>query len=185
MIRKAKKQDIPDIIKIHQVSLPNDLLPSFGTFVMSDYYKRFLSHNIIFLFEEEGETIGFIAVSVSNVDLDDILVHNIRHVLKGLLKKPALCIECIGLLFLKNKATSTIPEISFIAVEPKMRNMKIGSNLLFHTINYLKTKHFKRITVKTDTKKVESNLFYIKNNFKVIDVENRFRRNLYIYERVI
>lgn len=184
MINFAEIAHIPQIVKIHKEALPNDFLPKLGKESMAAFYMAFLEENVIIIASSKNEVIGFLALSTRPVNYLKLIKNNKFVVLFHLFFKPSLWGQAFWLIFGTKKKT-IYPEISFIAVQPLYQRKGFGVQLINYACDYLLQHKFERLEVKTEANNLNSNNFYLKNNFKKINREKRFNRIFNIYTRVI
>ena len=144
-IRKATKQDIDGIVKIHQEAFKDFFLTSLGRRFLNLYYSTFIKSDdgVVYCAEREGEIAGFSACSYESRGFNTKLIKS-NIVGFGL--------EAFGLLFVRPKAilrlvknlnkedsTGTVKddgsyaELYSIAVNPSCQGGGVGKLLLTAT----------------------------------------------------
>lgn len=194
VLRDATPADIPDLIKLHMVELPEDLLPLLGShFLSRAIYPYFLQASEIIILVAEAEQMprGFVIFSKNAKATTNAIRRRsicfIHVFLYGIFRHPKIIAQLWSLL--RNPKTeltegagkivvADAPELYVIATERLYQSRGLGSKLITEGLRRLKEFGHASCIVKTESSKALA--FYQKNGFANIGAEYRGKRQLHI-----
>jgi len=155
----------------HAISLPEDLLPSFGKeFMANVYYKSMLTcpYAKVFVALSNNSPVGFVTVSTCPEKLFFWLARNqvsklMFACLKLLIKEPPRILELVKSLAASQSTHDNSGEIAFIAVDANYRRLGIGSKLINYSNNYLAQNNLQYAFTKTLSSNAHIVGFYKRN----------------------
>jgi ribosomal protein S18 acetylase RimI-like enzyme len=133
-IHQLESRDIDRVINIHKSSLPNDLLPNLGLWVMRQYYQRAIGDGNHYLTgcSIDNDLVGFCLVEQKPIKKPSavFLISLFCGSILLLFTNPKLLISGITQTLKRIQTSDEIAEISFIAVSPKNQGSGIGTDLV-------------------------------------------------------
>lgn len=171
-ITKLSAGELDDVVKIHMVALPDDVLPKLGKQTLINYYESVLADKSQHLFGvvSDKRVLGFCLVSIGRIGLWRLFCS-----FRGLFSLVTL-MACHPRIFYSGvkQAMRTLPldtgaaEISFIAVAPACQGMGLGKSLLDYAIQICKDE--KVATMQTKTSNQQLRDFYL-HEYGAVEVD--------------
>lgn len=175
-IHPAKKQDIPQVVKVHLDAFPGFFLSVLGPGFLRQLYLGFLSHpqsQLLCAYDEQGQVLGFVAWSN---DLSGFYSWLIKrklpafafYALGALIKRPTALMRLVRALLKpgESKREEAYAELSSIGVDPKAGGQGVGRALIEAVKNAVDYQQNAYLKLETDAKDNESvNAFYARNGF--------------------
>ncbi len=186
------KKIIEQIVKIHMETFEGFFLTFMGKGFLKQMYSSYVRHDKsnILVATDENVVVGFLAYSE---DMSGLYKHMIKrrlipfawYSLGAFFRKPKVFIRLIR-AFLKpgeSIRTENYIELASIGVNPQIKGLGIGTQLIEHLKGKVDFSAFEYITLETDVENNEyANKFYRKNGFNVErEFETREGRKMYEY----
>lgn len=191
MIKDIKDSDLAQVANIHYSALPNDLLPFLGRgFLINGFYDVCIKPGrTLFLgFFEQDVPCAFVIFAYDSKRLTlESSIYRLRFYLalvKILLSRPLFIKRLYSTfrvkrtMYEKQLKIEEYPELYLIAADPAYQNKGYGGKILSEGLKRLQMQNYKGCSVKTSSEKAKR--FYEKNGFRVVGIEYRGLRKLYI-----
>jgi len=188
-VTPLKEDHIPDIVKIHSISLKSDFLPSLGNNFLTTLYKSVLKNEDVYGFVtiDQKKIVGFIIGTknmkkyFSSIFKSNFLKLSFYLSIK-LIQKPFLLKNVIETFSYSSKDIGPPAELIVIAVLKKYQNKGIGRMLVEAIEKRFKSEKIKnyKLTVHADKKAV---YFYEKLGYHRLSQFNLYNKLWYIYEK--
>lgn len=206
MINKATRKQASQIAKLHKQAITEGFLPRLGLGFLTSLYRFLIKTEIVIVYEEDGELLGFVSGAVSSKGMMHRFLYSspggILKVMLALVKKPTL----IGSLLETYRAPTltepgilsgsvtildpsalkkAIPETELLSmsVSPLAQKNGIGKALLNGLEEELIKHHITSYKVIAGDKLIETNQFYKRNGFvlvKQITIHGNEVSNVYV-----
>ena len=197
MIRKAQFQDSRQLAVLHHQTINEGFLPKLGLGFLTSLYQFLIKNELILIYEEEGQTLGFVSCALSSKGMMKRFMLSspagVSKLMIAILKKPKLInplLETYRAPSLSESGKSAemeIPETELlsISVSPLAQKGGIGTALLNALEKELKIRSIHKYKVIAGVKLVGANKFYAKNGFvlaKQIAIHGDDVSNVYVKE---
>ena len=179
MIRKADKNDLERIVKVHIKAFPENFMTKLGSSFLFQYYKTILlyENGIILVFEDEMDILGFVAgfykPQLFYTQLKSRKLILGFSILIPLIKNPMLCYRLFATYRRTDDNTNKVfdtnlCELSSIGVNPNTMGRGVGKSLVQAFINEAVTYESNLVYLYTDKNSNERvNRFYQEMGFIV------------------
>jgi ribosomal protein S18 acetylase RimI-like enzyme len=168
VIKLVNASKCKELVNIHLLALPDDVLTSFGKKILKHFYKKifFDNNQKILGFSINNKLVGFVIISRKKINLNIplkkllprlfyLLFFNFSKIYSGLVQ-----------LINRYSISQDSLEISYLAVLPKFQGKGIGNSLIKNISDYRFSK-VKYIVTKTNNERLKN--FYIKKyNAKIL-----------------
>jgi ribosomal protein S18 acetylase RimI-like enzyme len=173
-------EHIAAVARLHYNELPEDYCSLLGLdFLEKIFYKHFLGldKKVGLVVLEQQEVVGFIASAKAKGYYSAVIKKNLFpflwYVFKATLRNPKSIIYSFIVVLIFSGINSFRPEeqdaeLLYIAVSKKMQGRSIGGRLIEKTMDPLRRLGFNRYVTKTIESTEQTNRFYIKNKFTVL-----------------
>ena len=164
-IRKISLDDLNDVVKIHSMALPDDVLPNLGITLLDRYYKSVVDDKsqLIVGSWHDGHLLGYCLTSKKDITLTKLFSS-----VTGLLSLTTLMLSRPGLFYSGLKqAMKTSPletdeaEIAFIAVSPKHQGNGVGKAMIAYAVQVCREEGIAFLKTKTSNKALRN--YYLRN----------------------
>lgn len=170
------KKIVNEVVEIHLTTFPEFFLTFLGKGFLKQLYSGFIEHNnsnLIIAMNSENKVLGFLAYSN---DLSGFYKYLIKkkiiffawYSMIAFFKKPKILFRLLRAFSYSKKSerNEKYVEISSIGVEPKNKNLGIGSVMIKKLIENVDFENFEYIKLETDAENnMIANCFYKKNGF--------------------
>jgi len=178
-LRSIDKDDIDQIVYIHERAFDGFLMTQLGSPFLKKYYEIAASYpkNITAIKEIENQKIIGFAIGFMNPEefypqLVEKKFTLMKKAFRYLILRPWLWKRVLesylfaGSDYYERKSSDSVAELASIAVLPEYKGRGAGKELITYFINQAKAKNINMITLTTDAENNdEVNLFYQRNGF--------------------
>jgi len=170
-----------EVHKIHLSSLPNDVLPNFGSDFELRYLNLLLENNgYLIVAKKENTILGFIALKFGSLKIHSLLsFSSIVIFISKSFTKPTLIFKLIGQFNKKKVFPRSSAEVDYFAVVEEARGMGLGSLMLEEAEKICIKNNLHKVHTKTSNQRL---IEYYKDK-KGAKVQHEFKilRNRYVY----
>lgn len=162
--RTLQDSDVASIARLHAIALPDDVLPSLGIQILTEYYRWavYASDQHLLGLMNGSELVGFCQLSFARIQYPSVFSGRfLWSLIRLAFKRPGVFLAGILQWWHYKDVTGDTAEIAFIAIHPARRGAGMGKSLIDVAMKYcqLRDKHF--MQTKTSNKRLVT--FYIRN----------------------
>jgi len=172
-IRKATRNDIEAIVRVHEAAFPDFFLTKLGTSFLRLYYNSVMNHKdgVLLACKMDGIIIGLCAGTVLSAGFNSKLIKaNIIKFgiesMKILFTKPKALIHLIKNMSKEDSSAGddgNYAELLSIAVDPKVQRSGAGKAMLLELEKLIKEKGGERLSLTTDYEDNEKAIGFYKS----------------------
>lgn len=172
-IRKATRNDIEAIVRVHEAAFPDFFLTKLGTSFLRLYYNSVMNHKdgVLLACKMDGILIGLCAGTVLSAGFNSKLIKaNIIKFgiesMKILFTKPKALIHLIKNMSKEDSSAGddgNYAELLSIAVDPKVQRSGAGKAMLLELEKLIKEKGGERLSLTTDYEDNEKAIGFYKS----------------------
>lgn len=172
-IRKATRNDIEAIVRVHEAAFPDFFLTKLGTSFLRLYYNSVMNHKdgVLLACKMDGIIIGLCAGTVLSAGFNSKLIKaNIIKFgiesMKILFTKPKALIHLIKNMSKEDSSAGddgNYAELLSIAVDPKVQRSGAGKAMLLELEKVIKEKGGERLSLTTDYEDNEKAIGFYKS----------------------
>lgn len=172
-IRKATRNDIEAIVRVHEAAFPDFFLTKLGTSFLRLYYNSVMNHKdgVLLACKMDGILIGLCAGTVLSAGFNSKLIKaNIIKFgiesMKILFTKPKALIHLIKNMSKEDSSAGddgNYAELLSIAVDPKVQRSGAGKAMLLELEKVIKEKGGERLSLTTDYEDNEKAIGFYKS----------------------
>jgi ribosomal protein S18 acetylase RimI-like enzyme len=166
-IQKISLSKLDEVVNIHSIALPDDVLTNLGKTLLSRYYKSAIEDHsqLIIGCSSDGNLLGYCLISKRDLGLMRLFFsfHGLSTLLALMLSRPHLFYSGLKQAIRITQLKANTAEISFIAVLPEYQGIGIGKAMIDYAVQVCRGKKIEFLQTKTANRRLRN--YYIKKHF--------------------